>query len=210
MFDMLKRSIAKHSGNRNSLKLLDVGCGTGLITARGAKLGLKVRGLDFSATALKKAKKLGLDVVQCDLDEGIPEKNASYDVVWAGDIVEHVFDPINLLKEVYRVLKPGGILLLTIPNDVGLISRLKMLWGISHQEMMYRKAGYYKHHTFFSPSLITFMLDRAGLNIEELRKILIVGSYHLPIRVLPSAFFTEMVFRAVKPEDDMIRQLIFF
>lgn len=181
------------------VRVLDIGCGSGRVTMEIVRRGFPARGLEFSETALSYARQRGLDVAHCNLDEGIPEPDASYDVVWAGDIIEHVFDPMGVIKEVARVLKPGGAFLLSIPSDVGLVSRVKMLFGISHQEQMYRRSGYYKHHTFFSPSLIQFMLRDAGLRVTVFEAILNLGARQLRIRGLPSAFFNEMVIRADKP-----------
>lgn len=197
MFELLKKH-GRSATSAEPLRILDLGCGSGRITAELVKLGHSVRGIDFSEEAVKRAAEKGLDVKQANLDEGIPEENASYDAVWAGDVVEHVFDPIGLLTESHRVLRPGGIMLITIPSDVGIISRIKMLFGISHQEQMYYTSGFYKHHTFFTPRLIKFMLKKAGFRIAEFQKILIFGKTRFHIRVLPAAFFNEMIFAVRK------------
>lgn len=198
MVELLKKHAAHSRKKPDAVRILDIGCGTGGVTEHLVKLGYKVKGLDFSEAALKKARAKGLDVSQCDLDEGIPEPSGQYDIVWAGDIVEHVFDPINLLKEAARVLKKRGVLLLTIPSDVGLITRIKTLVGISHQEQVYRAYGYYKHHTFFSPGLIKFMLGEAKLTVTEFERVLIIGPRHFRVPALPAAFFNEMVIAAKK------------
>lgn len=194
MLDMLKKY---SSEQKRSLKVLDVGCGSGTIAKKIQDAGHSVKGIDFSEEALKRASARGIETKQCNLDEGIPEEDNFYDVIWEGDIVEHVFDPIGLLKESARVLKPNGQLLVTIPNDVGLVSRIKMLFGISHQEQMYRSSGFYKHHTFFTPSLIRFMLEKAGFEIVEFYKILNIGKRY-KIKLLPSMFFNEMIIQAKK------------
>lgn len=194
MLHMLK----KYTNKQNRvLKILDVGCGSGTVAKIIKDAGHAVKGLDFSEEALKRANERGIETKQCNLDEGIPEPDNMYDVVWEGDIVEHVFDPIGLLKESARILKPNGLLLVTIPNDVGLISRIKMLFGISHQEQMYMTSGFYKHHTFFTPRLIRFMLHNAGFEIVEFHKILNIGRRY-KIKFLPSMFFNEMVIQAEK------------
>lgn len=198
MLSLLEEYSEQHSVNRQEIKVLDLGCGSGRIAKKIKEKGYTVVGLDFSSEAIKKAKELGIDAKQCNLDEGIPENNDSFDVVWAGDIVEHVFDPIGLLKEASRVLKNNGIILITIPSDVGLLSRIKMLFGISHQEQMYMSSGFYKHHTFFTPRLIRFMLNKAGFNVEIFKKILILGTHHYKINFLPSSFFNEMIILAKK------------
>lgn len=180
------------------LKVLDIGCGSGRIGRKLQDSGCQVTGLDFADEAVKKAIANGVNAKRANLDEGIPEEDNSYDVVWAGDIIEHVFDPIGLLKESRRVLKKGGIVLITIPSDVGLVSRIKMLFGISHQEQMYMTSGFYKHHTFFTPRLIRFMLAKANLQIEQFLTILILGKNRHRVTGLPSAFFNEMIIQGKK------------
>lgn len=194
MLDMLKKYAAEQKRN---LQVLDVGCGSGTISKVIQDLGHTVKGIDFSEEALRRAQERGIKTKQCNLDEGIPEPSNTYDVVWEGDIVEHVFDPIGLLKESARILKPSGHLMVTIPNDVGLVSRIKMLFGISHQEQMYMTSGFYKHHTFFTPRLIRFMLQKAGFRIVRFHKILNIGKRYR-ITFLPSMFFNEMIIEAEK------------
>lgn len=198
MFSLLSRYTKKRKVAPHELKILDIGCGSGKISKELLKKGYQVIGLDFSEEAIKKARAQGIQARKANLDEGIPEADGTFNVVWAGDIVEHVFDPIGLLKESARVLTRGGIMLITIPNDVGIVSRLKMLFGISHQEQMYRTSGFYKHHTFFTPCLIRFMLEKSGLHEKIFYKILILGKKHFLIRFLPSAFYNEMIIQAEK------------
>lgn len=196
MLSLLKKY--KPLTSEGAIRVLDIGCESGRITQLIQDLGYTVTGLDFSSEAIKKASAKGLTVKQANLDEGIPEPDNSFDAVWAGDVVEHVFDPIGLLKNSHRVLRPGGIMLITIPSDVGLVSRIKMLFGISHQEGMYRTSGFYKHHTFFTPRLIRFMLNKVSLRVISFQKILILGSKRLLLPWAPSALFNEMIIVARK------------
>lgn len=198
MFELFNESLKEWNKKPSEISVLDLGCGSGNISEKLLQRGCTVVGIDFSEVALEKARKKGITAKQANVDEGLPEPDNTYDVVWAGDIIEHVFDPMGLIKEVRRVLRPGGVFLLTIPNDVGLISRIMILCGISHQEQMYRASGFYKHHTFFTPRLIRFMLSHARLNTKDFKKILILGSKRYKIAGLPSAFFNEMIIKAVK------------
>ncbi len=198
MLGLLKRTVAELRLPNDAVHVLDIGCGSGRISKQLQDLGYHVTGLDFSEEAVKKAVARGIDAKRANLDEGIPLPDAAFHIVWAGDIVEHVFDPIGLLRESARTLKPGGAMLITIPSDVGLISRIKMLFGISHQEGMYMTSGFYKHHTFFTPRLIRFMLKKAGLQITDFLTVLILGHRRVLVRHLPSMLFNEMVIRAKK------------
>lgn len=166
LFKYLEKHVKKGS------QILDIGCGSGEITQRIKEKGYEITGLDFSSVAVDLAKGLGLNCQVVDLDTGIPFDNDTFDVVWAGDVIEHVFDPIFVLKEVNRVLVSEGMLLCTIPYDVKLTTRLRILFGHSYQEGVYRKFGQYKHHTFFSIPLMKYMFKEASLQAQEMRFVI--------------------------------------
>lgn len=193
MFSMLNKYIK----NKKDARILDIGCGSGLITKKIQESGYNVEGLDFSQEAVKKAINNGISAEICDLDEGINKNNDKYDVVWAGDIIEHVFDPMGLLREISRVLKKDGILILCIPSDVGIVSRIKILLGYSYQEITYKKSGYHKHHTFFNLRLISFMLKKNNFKLSKLYKILILNKKRYSVNYLPSIFYNELVITAI-------------
>lgn len=153
--------------------LLDIGCGVGTIGVMLKARGFEYAGIDLSEVGVKRAVQKGLNATVSDIDgDGLRFPDASFDVVWAGDVLEHVFDPIGMLSHVARVLKPGGCLLLTAPNDFSLASRANIfLTGRSVQSNTYRTARQCKHHTSFSWELLEYMLDETGLGISEFRSI---------------------------------------
>lgn len=154
--------------------LLDIGCGVGTIGLLLKQRGFDYLGVDFSDVAVGKARGKGLKAVVTDVDAvGLEYPDEQFDVVWAGDVLEHVFDPIGLLRHASRVLKPGGCLLLTVPNDFTLVSRLKVfLTGRSVQSNTYRRFGQCKHHTAFSWELLQYMLGEARLKVTDYRSVL--------------------------------------
>ena len=99
-------------------RVLDLGCGDGAFAAELAGAGAHVVGVDVSEEALRRARGAhpGLEVRLVAPDEPLPFEDASFDAVWAGEVVEHVMDVARLLSEVRRVLRPEGRLLLTAPN----------------------------------------------------------------------------------------------
>ena len=161
MFDLLKEYCPKGS------KVLDIGCGSGEITLEISKLGYKTEGVDFSPIAIEKAKNNGIECRVIDVDAGLPYEDNQFDAVWMGDVIEHVFDPVFVLKEINRVVRNNGLLLLTVPYDLSLGLRIRTLFGVSYQEATYRERGQYKHHTFFSKSLIQYMLDDSSFDIKQ-------------------------------------------
>lgn len=162
MFELLEKS------NVNQQTLLDLGCGSGEITLELCNKGFDCVGVDFSSSAIALASQKGLKCEEVDLDSGMPFASSSFGIVWAGDVLEHVFDPINVIKDVGRVLVKQGLIFATIPNDLNLSARVKTLFGISYQESVYRRFRQYKHHTFFSERLVRYMFSENELKIEKI------------------------------------------
>jgi 2-polyprenyl-3-methyl-5-hydroxy-6-metoxy-1,4-benzoquinol methylase len=108
--------IVRASGNRSGLDLLDVGCGSGTLLGLLKQRGFRPLGVDFSAEAARIAEtENGVRVVVGSLDQaGFPDQ--SFDVVTLFHVMEHVTNPRSVLAEVSRILKPGGTLVLQVPN----------------------------------------------------------------------------------------------
>jgi 2-polyprenyl-3-methyl-5-hydroxy-6-metoxy-1,4-benzoquinol methylase len=106
-------------------RVLDVGCGEGRFTAELAAAGIHGVGIDVAEEPLRRARAThpGLDLQLVDALEPWPLADASFDAVWAGEVIEHVADTAGWLSETRRVLRPGGRLLVSTPNH----SRLAVL-----------------------------------------------------------------------------------
>lgn len=155
----------------NQTEILDIGCGSGVFAEEMLEKGFKVKGIDFAKNAVERARQRGIDAVIGDLDEGINEENSSYDIIVATDILEHVYDPMFVLQEAERVLRPGGHIIVNVPNLVTPMVRLWTLFGYSYQEPVYRRRHIYKHHTFFTLSLIRHMLEFAKFNVTTHQRV---------------------------------------
>jgi 2-polyprenyl-3-methyl-5-hydroxy-6-metoxy-1,4-benzoquinol methylase len=106
---------------KGKLKLLDIGCSDGKIGKLLLERGYDVYGVDISQKALRKANERGIKTIRADITKGLPYKDAEFDVIFCGEVLEHVLDPLSLLKEIHRILKNSGEFVLTVPN----ISMLK-------------------------------------------------------------------------------------
>jgi len=109
-------------------RVLDLGCRDGALTQEYAA-GNEVVGVDADREALAAAERLGIETHWADLDQPLDFPDASFDVVVAGELLEHLRDPRRTVAEVYRVLRPGGTFVASVPNAYRLKSRLRFLAG---------------------------------------------------------------------------------
>jgi len=142
-------------------RLVDVGCGNGRFLARMRDLGWEVLGVEPDPEAARVAReRFGLTVIPSTLEEAkLPE--ASVDAVTMNHVIEHVPDPIGLLAECRRILRPGGTVVVVTPNLQSLGCRVfKADWR-----------GYEipRHLVIFSSKALRLCAERAGLTINSLR-----------------------------------------
>ena len=105
-----------HLGELKPGRLLDIGCGDGEFSYRIRKLGWAVEGLDFDAEAARLAEQRhGLKVNVCSVEE-MAYPDDSFDAVTMNHVIEHLADPLAVLRNVRRILKPGGRLIVVTPN----------------------------------------------------------------------------------------------
>jgi ubiquinone/menaquinone biosynthesis C-methylase UbiE len=110
----LKAVMAPLLGKTPDFRLLDVGCGAGNMIHHLSCYG-QVKGLDIDERPVKIARQRGYDVDQFDVTASMPFDDNSFDAVTALDVIEHNQDDVAILTESYRVLKPGGHLIITVP-----------------------------------------------------------------------------------------------
>jgi 2-polyprenyl-3-methyl-5-hydroxy-6-metoxy-1,4-benzoquinol methylase len=144
-------------------KLLDVGYSKGSFADYLADLGWDCTGLDINEHHHPKVKTL-----QCDLNEDFPAEEGAYDVVTAGEVIEHMLDEGAFLEECRRVLKKDGVLALTTPNLSFLLNRILVPLG---KLPMFVYAPY--HYHFHTKKTIVSLVETHGFKVER------VSSSHL-------------------------------
>jgi SAM-dependent methyltransferase len=109
-------------------RVLDVGCRYGALTRHYVE-GNDVVGLDVDRDALDQAGRLGIETVWANAEESLPFDDEAFDVVVAGELLEHVREPAALVAEMRRVLRPGGTFVGSVPNAFRLKNRLRFAIG---------------------------------------------------------------------------------
>jgi methionine biosynthesis protein MetW len=110
-------------------RVLDVGCLGGKLSRLISERNNEVWGVEINAAAAEAARARGVRVKVGDVEEGLPFDDATFDVVHAGELLEHLYDTKHFFREARRVLKPEGRLLFTAPNLNSLSNRLRVVLG---------------------------------------------------------------------------------
>ncbi len=140
------------AGATDGRQILDVGCGTGTMLTHLARFG-DARGVDMDLEAVGYCHDRGLQQVTQSGADSLPFEKDRFDVVTALDVVEHIDDDLGALREMKRVLKPGGLLLLTVPA-------YRFLWG--------RQDDINLHKRRYVARELRSRLQAAGFEVERL------------------------------------------
>jgi SAM-dependent methyltransferase len=144
-------------------RILDVGCGTGANLVLLSQFG-KAEGVDVSPDALDFCRQRGLKDVRLGAAEQMPYDHGTFDIVTALDVVEHLDDDVAGLREMRRVLKPDGYILLFMPTFMS-------LWGVQDDVSNHRRR-------YRLPELRR-AVERAGFEVERATYVNI--TFFLPI-----------------------------
>lgn len=139
-------------------RLLDVGCATGSFLNRAQELGFdEAVGIDISLPDIEYARRRGYNVYRGDF-RSLSLESESFDVVTCWATLEHVRDPLAFCRESFRVLKPGGLIALSVPSGGGLSFRLLgRKWHMVGVD----------HLNYFTLNGVRRMLSKSGFSIES-------------------------------------------
>jgi 2-polyprenyl-3-methyl-5-hydroxy-6-metoxy-1,4-benzoquinol methylase len=135
--------------------LLDVGCGGGDFIARMRELGWKVAGVETDPVAVERARGRQLEVRQGDLESAAFD-DTSFDAITLAHVIEHVYEPLRLLAECRRILKPNGTLAILTPNSASS--------GHRHFGRDWLPLDPPRHIHLFNPLNMRRLLESAGLH----------------------------------------------
>jgi len=152
-------------------KVLDIGCADGDFSEKLIKLGFKCYGLETEKEAIKESTSKGIIVKKGSFLEKFPFEDNYFDIVFAGEVIEHTVNDTGFLNETNRVLKKNGMLILTTPNLVSLGNRLLMLFG-----KLPRFAYSEFHYRVYNEKNIIEKIKNAGFKINKVESSYILIS----------------------------------
>ena len=173
--------------------VLDVGCATGYLAEALVMNGCTVSGIEYAEDAAEVARPhlaelVVRDLNEVDLADAFPGR--TYDVIVFGDVLEHLIDPLRVLKSASKVLAPGGSIVISVPNVAHGSVRLALLAG----EWNYSERGILDetHLKFFTYETLNALVNDAGFVIEEARST-VVDALATEIQVPASMLSAEVI-----------------
>ena len=151
-------------------KLADLGAGQGALSAWADEAGFQTTAIDFNKGNFVAES---IDFIQADLNKPLPIANDTFDIVAALEVIEHLENSYALLREITRVLKPGGYAVVSTPNESNLAARMSYLTSGFYSDSAYvmrvPEAGdFYNPHVNCLPlPTLEYAWRRAGLEMER-------------------------------------------
>jgi SAM-dependent methyltransferase len=155
-----RKKIADIKKLHKSGRLLDVGCAFGVLLKEADSQGFVSEGIDISGYAVKQCLKNNLKAATGVITE--VKKNNYYDVVTAFEVIEHERDPLSTIKTVYQLLKPSGLLVMSIPDSNSLSSKIMGKYWFGYRN---------KEHLFhFTKDSLNLLLNKGGFSNILIKK----------------------------------------
>jgi 2-polyprenyl-6-hydroxyphenyl methylase/3-demethylubiquinone-9 3-methyltransferase len=164
--------IQQHCGGLSTKKVLDVGCGGGILTESMAFHGAQVTGIDMGEAPLEIARLHGLesgltvDYQQTTAEEFADKCAAQFDVVTCMEMLEHVPDPSSVVRACYRLVKPGGHVFFSTLNR-NIKSYLMAIVGAEYVMGLVPR-GTHQHDKFIKPSELISWIDDTQLVVQRM------------------------------------------
>ena len=192
------RRILDLAGRDGGRQILDVGCARGYIGRRLNADGNQVTGIELSEPAAVQARQVLDQVYVFDIERPWPAElvNPHFDLAILTEVLEHVFNPVEILDAVGKTLRAGGEIIVTTPNFLKWINRIRFLFGF----FQYTEQGSldFGHIRFFTYRYLKEVLAESGFAITAERHIIFPGKLTAILKYWPSLFASQFVVKAQK------------
>jgi 2-polyprenyl-3-methyl-5-hydroxy-6-metoxy-1,4-benzoquinol methylase len=180
--------ILKQCGEGGGQRLLDVGCARGHLASALAERGWEVTGVEYDPSDAQVAKSRGLNIITSSAEDAFANLTEKYDVIVFADVLEHLVDPLTVLKLAKNQLTSDGRIVISIPNVAHLTVRLQLFFG----SFTYSDRGILDrtHLHFYTKKTLAEMITKAGLHT------LYMGATPAPIEEVLPSLRTRTVLRA--------------
>src|SRR3989344_9565663 len=148
--------ITQHYKDLQGLNLLECGVAKGGLADTLKDKGVKCFGVDVNPREIR-----GIKIIQSDLNKGIPDFGLKFDIIFAGEVMEHLFDDAAFLNHCREALGPNGTLIITVPNLVFGPNRFLMLFGQMPKYFAY--APY--HYHIYNKKTLGHLFKEAGFEV---------------------------------------------
>lgn len=181
------------------LRILDLGCGDGRLSAELVQKGHEVWGADVFPSGVEDARKKGINAIEADIEAKLPFGDSQFDLVLLLDTLEHLYDQEGIIKEVYRILKKDGKLIISYPNQFDIRNRLNMFFGggiihWSHRKYKDVHAWKYGHIRFLLYRELVELLNSQGFYPKKVQFNFMAGGV-MPRRIIPP-FVRKIILKA--------------
>jgi 2-polyprenyl-3-methyl-5-hydroxy-6-metoxy-1,4-benzoquinol methylase len=150
----------------NDSNVLDLGCGTGIFLDLIKNKCKSVEGMEISTKVAQIGRQRGYKITLGDVHQVFPYKDNSFNIITAGEIIEHIYDTDFFLNEIKRILKPNGFLIISTPNIATIGRRLMLLFGFNPliETSLEHASG---HIRYFTKKSLEELLNKHGYKITE-------------------------------------------
>ena len=141
--------------------ILEVGCGDASFTKELARYSSDVTAIDISSAQIAENNQrfAGIKFLQHDVAEQFPFADATFEAIWCSEVLEHLFDPAFALREMHRIMKPGGRLLVTVPYHGRFKNVLIALFKFDEHYVPSNP-----HIRFYTKRTLSTLAERAGFS----------------------------------------------
>lgn len=160
-------------------KLLDMGCGEGLFLELASKVGWDITGTEISPFAVKYGKgRLDLNILQGELmDIGFPDK--AFDAVTVWHVLEHTRNPIIVLREIRRIIKDDGVLIMAVPNLNNIFSQWAYRLVKGKRMHFFDPLDRELHLYHFTPETVRLALEKKGFRVKKIVPDMGIVQWHI-------------------------------